>query len=628
MGGLSRVTGFWEGLTGPSRRLIVGAVLIFVVGIILLMKFSGQTSYATLVSSASADDAAAITSQLNDSGIRYKLTDGGTTVQVPASDLDQARLDLASSNLLDGGGVGFEIFDKSNLGATDFTNRVNLVRATEGELSRTISRLDPVQSATVKIAMPEEQLFTDEQQPTTAAVVVATKTGQDLDAGQVKGITKLVAMAVPGLKVADVTVTDSQGNILEGGDADVTGTSAASDRLKLQSTYERGLQGQLDAMMAAVLGPGKAVTKVNAVLDLDKTTTDSETYNKDSLVPLESDTSKETLKSAGGAAGSVAGTSANTPTTSTFPSTGTSGGDTNYNKTSEATKNGVDRVRSQVEKVPGHDHQPGHLGAGQRQGPDGGRRRARGHDQGGRRLPERPRPDQRAGGALRGRRHGGHRRRRGGQGGHGHCRRIRRARHHGLRQDRRSPPSASCSWPCSPAAPCAAGRPISRRPSPNCSSAVRCRSRELSSGFIPSAPVAAIQQLEGQRKTPIEAQMEDLALRKPEDVAQLLRGWLLGTGGAPVTVPSVAGRQKAAILLVSLGARGLGGHLQAPAPGGDRRAARSRSPASATSRPSARPPSWRSSTRSRWPRSTSPRAGSTTPTRSSRRPSAPSTPRR
>src|SRR5690606_15417827 len=106
---------------------------------------------------------------------------------------------------------------------TDFTNRVNLVRATEGELSRTIGRLEPVQSAAVKIAMPDEELFTDEQDPTTAAVVLTMRAGQTLEPSQVQGIAKLVAMAVPGLKPADVTITDSQGNILEGADVQASG---------------------------------------------------------------------------------------------------------------------------------------------------------------------------------------------------------------------------------------------------------------------------------------------------------------------------------------------------------------------------------------------------------------------
>ena len=146
MGALGNVTGFWEGLTGPSRRLLIGAVVIFIVGIFLLMRFSGSDSYVTLATSTSAADASPITKQLDSLAIRYQLTDGGSTVQVPAADVDQARIDLAGSGVLEGGAVvGNEIFDKSNLGATDFTNRVNLVRAREGELSRAIGRLDPIQ---------------------------------------------------------------------------------------------------------------------------------------------------------------------------------------------------------------------------------------------------------------------------------------------------------------------------------------------------------------------------------------------------------------------------------------------------------------------------------------------------
>ncbi len=97
MGALGNVTGFWEGLTGPSRRLLIGAVVIFIVGIFMLMRFSGQDSYATLSTSTSAADASAITKQLDTLGIRYKLTDGGSTVQVPSSEVDKARIDLASS---------------------------------------------------------------------------------------------------------------------------------------------------------------------------------------------------------------------------------------------------------------------------------------------------------------------------------------------------------------------------------------------------------------------------------------------------------------------------------------------------------------------------------------------------
>lgn len=526
MGALGRVTGFWEGLTGPSRRLLVAAVVIFVVGILALMRFSGQESWSSLATSASASDAAAITDQLDELGVRYRLADGGSTVQVPASELDGARIDLAASNVLDGGGaVGFEIFDKSNLGATDFTNRVNLLRAREGELTRIIGRLDPVQSASVKIGMPEEQLFTSEQDPTTAAVVLTMKTGQALEPGQVKGVARLVAMAVPGMKVADVTITDSQGNILEGADADVSGASAASQRLEIESRYERGVQGRLDAMLAAVLGPGKAVTQVHAELDLDKVTTDSETFEGDT-VPLETETSEETLTAEGGGAGAAAGAAANTPPGNTFPSTTGGTGTTDYNKTSEATRNGVDRVRQQIERTPGavtkqtvsvqvSDEVPAAVVAGLEDtiassvGFDG----ERGDTISVTSVPfaEDGTAVTAAAAAAEGAGSGG-----GGGGG-------------GLDIMGLAKTAAAAIGLLLLAL--FARKSLKRRQGDleTALPELLQRGPVPVSELTPGAPASAgpVRQLEGQRKTPIEAQMEDLAMRKPEDVAQLLRGWLL-----------------------------------------------------------------------------------------------------
>jgi flagellar M-ring protein FliF len=518
---LSRVSGFWTGLTGPAKRLLVGAVVIFVVGLFLLMRFTGHTSYSTLATGAGASDAAAITSQLTELGIPYKLTDGGSTVQVPSADLDQARLDLAASNVLDGGnGVGFEIFDKSNLGATDFTNRVNLVRATEGELSRTIGRLDPVQSATVKIAMPDEQLFTDEQDPTTAAVVLTMRPGQELEAGQVKGVSKLVSMAVPGLKTADVTITDSHGNILEGADAEASGATAAAQRLDLESRYERGVQSRLDGMLAAVLGPGKAVTQVDAVLDLDKVTTDSETFDDESVVPLQSETSEETLESGAGGAGAAAGAAANTPPGNTFPATaGGAGGPTEYEKTTESTSNGVDRVRSQVEKTPGtvtsqaisvqvSDDVPADVVAGLEETVMAAVGFQEDRDQ----ISVQAVPFAEDGTA-------------------------------------RSEAAAAASGdsgssgggmdPMGLAKTAAAAIGVlllaffARRSLKRRQSDLEKQLPELlKRGPVPvseleAGATAQLRQLEGQKKSPVEQQMEDLARRKPDDVAQLLRGWLL-----------------------------------------------------------------------------------------------------
>ncbi len=529
MGALGKVTGFWEGLTGPSRRLLVGAVIIFIVGVFALMRFSGQESYATLATSTSPSDASAITSQLDELGIRYKLTDGGSTVQVPSSSLDQARMDLAAANVLDGGGsVGFEIFDETSLGATDFTNQVNLLRAREGELSRIIGRLDPVQSATVKIGMPEEELFREDQDPTTAAVVLTMKPGATLEPGQVKGIAKLVSMAVPGMKIADVTITDNQGNILEGADAEVSGASAATQRLEIESKYERSVQGRLDAMLAAVLGPGKAVTQVRAELDLDKVTTDSETFEGETI-PLETETSEETLTSQGGGSGAAAGTSANTPAGTTYPATGGGGsGNTDYSKTSEATRNGVDRVRSQIQKTPGAVTQQSvsvqvsdEVPADVVEGLQDTIASAVGFDEDrGDTISVTSVPFAEDGTAVTSAAAAAEAAKNGGASA--------------------SPGGGMDIMGIAKMALAAIGvlllalfarKSLKRRQS----DLEKALPELLKRGPVPVSELAAVgaggsgpvRQLEGQRKSPVEAQMEDLALRKPDDVAQLLRGWLL-----------------------------------------------------------------------------------------------------
>lgn len=354
MGHLRKVTDFWGALAGPSRRLIIGAVVIFVVGLFLLMRLSGSTDYATLASGASAQDAAAITKELQAAGIPYRTQDGGATVQVPSGRLDQARLDLASSNLLEGGGgtVGWDIFDRQGFGATDFTQRINLVRAMEGELSRTIAKLEQVQTATVRIAMPQQRLFTSDAKPTTASVLLALRPGATLEPQQVTGVTRLVAMAVPGLDAKNVTVTDTQGNILQGSDGDGGAATAANTRMAIEASYERSTQSRLDAMLAGILGPGKAVTQVDAVLNLDRTTSEAESFDPESAVVLNEDSTRENLRSQGGGSGAAAGATANTPG-NTFPATTGGNGTTNYTKNSEKRQNGVNRTRTSTERVPG-----------------------------------------------------------------------------------------------------------------------------------------------------------------------------------------------------------------------------------------------------------------------------------
>lgn len=519
---VSRVTGFWGGLTGPSKRLIIIAGAIFLVAVVVLLRFTGQTTYATLASSLEPGDASAITTELDSLGVPYRLTGGGTVIEVPAGELDQARLDLASTNVLSGGGVGFEIFDQSNLGATDFTNRVNLVRAMEGELSRTIGRLDPVNSATVKIAMPEEELFTSEQDPTTASVVLSVKPGAELSPGQVRGVARLVANAVPGLETGAITITDSRGNILEASEEDASGAGAAAQRLELERTYEQGVQRRLDGMIAAVLGPGKAVTQVDAQLDLDRVTTDEETFDPDSSTPLESETSDEQLESEGGGSGAATGAATNTPGGATYPAGGGGEGTTDYRKRTRTQTNGVDRVRNQIQRAEGavtrqsiavnvSDEVPADVVASLEETVAAAAGYQEGRDQlSVVRVPfaeDGTAKVEAAGGAAAGA---------GAQADDGGW----------SRTDMIKTGAAAggvlllalLSW-----------RSLRRRQS----DLEKALPELLKAGPIPVAeleapePTEPMHRLEGQNRTGIEAQMEDLAMRRPEDVAQLIRGWLV-----------------------------------------------------------------------------------------------------
>lgn len=354
MGALfARFSSFWNNITGPARRLIIFAAVIAVVGLALLFYFSGGTAYSVLVTGAAPADAAKMTEELSAVGIPVELDQGGSTIKVPADQVDQARLTLAQGNLLGTGssGPGFELFDNQGMGATEFTQQVDLVRAMQGELERTISELDPVNSATVNIAMPQEQLFTEDQKPTTASVVVSVAGGQTLSQGQVRGISNLVSKSVPGLTPENITITDSNGNILNSQSPDGS-VEAATTRMQVEAAYEREAQAKLDAMLTRILGPGKAATQVSANLNLDRRTVESETFDKESVVPLAEDRSTERLRSNGTGAAAAAGTATNTPGT-TFPGTLGGNGNTNYNKDDTQVQNGVNRERAQTIVAPG-----------------------------------------------------------------------------------------------------------------------------------------------------------------------------------------------------------------------------------------------------------------------------------
>jgi flagellar M-ring protein FliF len=197
-----------------------------------------------------------------------------------------------------GGGVGFEIFDDTKLGMTEFVQNVNFQRALQGELGRTISGFNEVERCRVHVVMPKESLFLDQEEPASASVVLKLVSGRVLSKQQTQGIVHLVSSSVPGLNPQDVTVVDSSGQILAGSRGRSHEELASSEKLEYIDKYERNLEGRLTSMLDGVLGRDRAIVRVSCSFDFSKVETTEEIFSPENQVArseqlLRSSTMKE-----------------------------------------------------------------------------------------------------------------------------------------------------------------------------------------------------------------------------------------------------------------------------------------------------------------------------------------------
>ena len=317
-----RAQGIWAEQP-QNTRFFIGAgaaVLIATIAVVAWLYSPAHRSYGVLFSNLSAQDAASVIQRLNDDKVPYELSEGGSTVRVPMDSLYTERVKLAGEGALKGNGSGWELFDKTNLGLTTFQEQVMKLRATEGELQRTIEGLTPVQSARVNIAQPEAQLYTAAQQPTTASIAVSTKPGMTLLSSEVSGITQLVAGAVPGLKPENVTIVDQDGDVLLPDKTAQSGTTDAinltAEQLVAKQRYETAIQQSVQSMLDMTLGSHRAVARVSADMNFDANSTESKQYAPQGVVRSEQ-VSRERYTGAGSPAGrpaGVPGTTSNIPT--------------------------------------------------------------------------------------------------------------------------------------------------------------------------------------------------------------------------------------------------------------------------------------------------------------------------
>ncbi len=259
--------------------MLVAVVVGLVFGIVAVAGWLGKVNYQPLYSNLEQSEAAEITSFLADSGVPYQITGGGSTIEVPESQLYEARLSLASQGLPNSGVVGYSIFDDNNLGMTDFLQQLNFRRALEGELARTITSLSEVQTARVHIVIPEEKLFAEDQEEATASVVLKLRHRGGLSKSQASGISHLIASSVEGLKPGNITIVDYNGNMIASGISEDGVSSMTATQLDMTRSVEKDLAQKAQTMLDGVLGPGKSIVRVTAELNFQQYAKTSENYD-------------------------------------------------------------------------------------------------------------------------------------------------------------------------------------------------------------------------------------------------------------------------------------------------------------------------------------------------------------
>ena len=282
---------FAKTLGGP-RIAAMSAVTIALVGFFAFVIMRVTTPQMTpLFTDLPLEDSAAIAKELDRQGVTYQLRNDGNIIMVPADRVARLRMTLAESGLPKGGGVGYEIFDKSDaLGTTSFVQNINSLRALEGELARTIQGLDRVEAARVHLVMPERPLFSRDKIDPSASIVL--KVRGSLDPAQVRAIRHLVATAVNGLSPQRISIVDEQGQLLADGAADSqTGSDVSAD--ERQASYEKRLRQQVETIVSSVVGPGHSRVQVNADFDFNRITQTSDKFDPDGRVIRSSQTREE-----------------------------------------------------------------------------------------------------------------------------------------------------------------------------------------------------------------------------------------------------------------------------------------------------------------------------------------------
>ena len=307
--------GFAQTPGGRNLFLILGMAVVVAVMTAVWM-WSQQPDYRVLFSNFSDRDGGAIVASLQQMNVPYKFAEGGGAIMVPANQVYDARLKLASQGLPKGGNVGFELMENQKLGVSQFLEQVNFQRALEGELARSIQSIGAVQSARVHLALPKASVFVREQQKPTASVLLNLNAGRSMDPQQVSAIVHLVASSVPELPAKNVTVIDQNGNLLSESDKALGGNTLDPAQLKYVMDLQQNIAKQIESIITPIVGVNNVRAQATADVDFSHSEQAAETY-KPNQTPnassIRSQQSSESLSANGNMASGVPGALSNQP---------------------------------------------------------------------------------------------------------------------------------------------------------------------------------------------------------------------------------------------------------------------------------------------------------------------------
>jgi len=259
----------WKKLNKTIQLLIILLTVLMSLVFAYLIFRGSSVNYQPLYADLSTSDSAAIVERLEENGVKYKLGGQGNTILVPEDDIYRLRLNLAAAGLPDQGVVGFEIFDQSSFGTTEFERKVNYYRALGGELGRSVQSISGISYSKVQITPPQESLFLAEERSATASVLVELEPGFRMSQSQIEAVRNLVASGVQDLPLEEVTIVDTNGNLLSNNNS-AAGEGVNPQNFVFRKEFEASLKNDLNSLLTRVLGPNNFVVEVYADLILIK----------------------------------------------------------------------------------------------------------------------------------------------------------------------------------------------------------------------------------------------------------------------------------------------------------------------------------------------------------------------